>query len=73
MHAALLSRFMNPARVWCFNSEAYMGKCRILGEACNKASGNGLGVATCNYIIRRYLHAMHLTMTHTDIWLWRDM
>ena len=72
MHAAMLCRSLNPRMCWCFSSESYMGKCRCLALACNKASGNGGGAKSCNLIVRRYLVAMHLTMQNPDVWLWRD-
>ena len=67
----MLCRSLNPRMCWCFSSEAYMGKCRILALACNKASGNGKSCQSCNYCIRRYLAAMHLTLQHPDMWVWR--
>ena len=37
MHMVLMSEFMNPRMVWCFEGETFMGVMRLLGEASNKS------------------------------------
>ena len=73
MPSALLCKQMNPRVVWCFSSESYMGMCRKLALASNTASGNGLGVKSCNLVIERYEGAMHITMENLDMYFWGVM
>ena len=71
MHMVLMSEFMNPRMVWCFDGETFMGVMRLLGEACNKSCANQ-GIPSTNLLMRRYVLGLHLLMNHPDLLLWRN-
>ena len=71
MHMVLMSEFMNPRMVWCFDGETFMGVMRLLGEACNK-SCTSAGIPSTNLLMRRYVLGLHLLMDDPDLLLWRS-
>ena len=73
MHMAKRCKEMNPVRVWCYKAESFMGRCRKLGISSNKASGNGLGMKTCNLILNKYSVGMHMAMQDLDMFKWGVM
>jgi hypothetical protein len=71
MHMVLMSEFMNPRMVWCFDGETFMGVMRLLGEACNKSCYSA-GIPSTNLLMRRYVLGLHLLMDDPDLLLWRS-
>ena len=71
MHMVLMSEFMNPRMVWCFDGETFMGVMRLLGEACNKSCANA-GIPSTNLLMRRYVLGLHLLMKDPNLLRWRS-
>ena len=47
-----------------------MGVCRRMALASNNAGGSGLGVKTCNLVIKRYMYGMNVTLDNMDLFKW---
>lgn len=57
VHSALLSKYLNPRKVWCFSGEDFMRKVQRLGESC--VTGNNAAQASIK-MVSHYRVAMHL-------------
>jgi len=62
VHCAILARFVNPRKVWCFSGEDFMRKVQRIGERC--VAGNNAGQASTK-TVAHYNVAMHLTLKNT--------
>ena len=68
MHVCMMSTSLSPRRSWCYASEDFMGKMRVLASS---ASEGAQGVQVSKRMMAKYSSAIHLLHTDPRAWFWR--